>query len=111
MPSLRKYRLVAFNQQNGRCYYCGLPMWLKNPSTFAAALGISAKEASQLRGTAEHLIAKQEGGPNSRANIVAACLRCNATRHRMPIPLDPNEYHQHVQRRMRAGRWFGVSVR
>jgi len=32
MPnSIAKHRLNAFKHQQGRCYYCGLPMWLSPP--------------------------------------------------------------------------------
>jgi len=112
MPNaISKHRHAAFNRQEGRCHYCGLPMWLKQPEEFTARFRISKGEASRLRCTAEHLLARQDGGTNSRANIVAACHHCNRTRHRISPPPDPASYRDRVRRRMRAGKWHPGQVR
>ena len=103
--AISKKRLAAFKQQNGRCYYCGLPMWLKQPTELTARFRIREGDASRLRCTAEHLLARQEGGTNSSYNIVAACLFCNKTRHRIASPPDPTRYQVHVMHRLRAGKW------
>ncbi len=84
-----KHRLAAFERQNGRCYYCGLPMWLKHPAELTARFRISEGDVSRLQCTAEHLLARQDGGPDTEANIVAACIHCNKTRHRKKSPPDP----------------------
>ena len=66
MPcSIAKRRLAAFNHQEGRCYYCGLPMWLKQPAKFTAKHKISEGAASRFQCTSEHLKARQDGGTNS----------------------------------------------
>ena len=57
-----KKRLFAFNKQKGRCYYCGAPMWLDNLSVFMSKYGIRKKQAQSLKCTAEHLLARQDGG-------------------------------------------------
>jgi len=97
MPnSLSKKRLAAFQRQQGLCYYCGFPMWL-----------VPQKEVldARLQCTAEHLVARQNGGSDSSDNIVAACRFCNQTRHRTPRPLEPELYRERVSRRVHAGRW------
>ena len=112
MPtSISKHRLAAFNRQNGRCFYCGLPMWLKQPAAFAAKYKISEGDASRFRCTAEHLKARQDGGTNSGNNIVAACRHCNMTRHRISPPPSPMTYKKRVRRIVRAGKWHHRSAR
>lgn len=99
-------RQHAFSKQNGLCYYCGRSMWQKKPKEFAKKHGISEKEAVQLKCTAEHLIARCEGGNNCKDNIVAACLCCNQKRHQRKKNLDHNKYKAHVLKRINIGRWF-----
>ena len=106
-----KHRLAAFERQNGRCYYCGLPMWLKHPAELTARFRISEGDVSRLQCTAEHLLARQDGGPDTEANIVAACIHCNKTRHRKKSPPDPTIYRMQVKHRLRAGKWHPGSVR
>lgn len=109
--AISKYRLDAFKRQQGRCHYCGLLMWLKHPKELVSRQKISGSTRSRLRCTAEHLVARQDGGTNSHANIVAACLHCNRTRHRMKSPPDPAKYRDRVRRRVRAGKWHPGRVR
>ena len=67
MPSvIAKNRLIAYQRQSGRCYYCDLPMWL-------GKLPGKRHRPASLQCTAEHLVARQDGGDNSARNIVAAC--------------------------------------
>jgi 5-methylcytosine-specific restriction endonuclease McrA len=100
-----KNRLLAFKRQEGRCYYCGVPMWLEMPGEFAHNHGIRESRAKRFRCTAEHLLARQDGGTNKRNNIVAACSFCNSTRHRSSIALSPVEYRKKVMRRIRCQKW------
>lgn len=60
-----------------------------------------------LRSTAEHLVARCEGGRDERSNIVAACHWCNERRHLKRAKTAPSAeaYRQRVARRMAAGRW------
>ena len=60
---LQFLRRVACREQGGLCFYCGRPM---------------------TKPTAEHLIAKQDGGRDTRANIAATCAPCNHARHADP---------------------------
>ena len=94
----------AFVAQHGRCWYCGMSMWLKSPSELPFAT-LSPRVEAELRCTAEHLIAKSVGGRDTADNIVAACLKCNHTRHTAKCPLQPEAYRQHVRGRMAQGQW------
>lgn len=106
MPqSLIKYRLAAYQRQQGRCYYCGLPMWFKHTDEFAKKYGLKPSSVAALQCTAEHLVARQDGGTNTGANIVAACRKCNGGRHRRTVPLSPAQHRARVQARLRAGKW------
>lgn len=105
MPALSKLRLSAFRRQNGLCFYCHLPMWTADPLAFAAQYGLSAAQARWFQCTAEHLIARQDGGKDQEGNIAAACLFCNQTRHKRKNPPDPDRYCALVAKRITAGRW------
>ena len=72
-------RKSAFSTQHGSCYYCGRSMWQSKPKKFANKHGISDKEARDLKCTAEHLVARCDGGGNSKSNIV---VTKNVTRER-----------------------------
>jgi hypothetical protein len=104
-PALIRSRLEAYKRQHGRCYYCGLPMWLGDPTAFAQERHITEKQALRLQCTAEHLIARQDGGKDSPGNIAAACKFCNHTRHKIAVPPPPPRYRKHVLARMRRGAW------
>lgn len=99
-------RRKAFERQGGACYYCGLPMWLRDMTLFAATYGLSLRQARLLQATAEHLKPRQHGGGLGR-NIVAACLRCNSLRHahRHQAAPDPVTYRNRVQSQMAKGSW------
>ncbi|WP_170396718.1 MULTISPECIES: HNH endonuclease [Ruegeria] len=98
-------RSQKWKLQNGRCYYCGFLMWSGNQSLFAKTLGVSTACVSRLQCTAEHLNARSDGGLDSDANIVAACLHCNRTRHKAATILGPHPYRLKVQDRISAGKW------
>ena len=100
-----KIRFDAFQRQGGNCYYCGQPMWLSHAKQFAKQHRITQVEAKKHRCTAEHLIARQDGGTNTSSNIVAACVYCNSRRHRTSEALDPPEYQIHVQKCLLRGEW------
>lgn len=65
---LRELRDAAAKAQNGLCYYCGCVMCKANLKADTSA-------------SAEHLIARQDGGQDTKTNVVAACRRCNTLRH------------------------------
>ena len=113
MPSkkLARLRSRAFFRQQGRCCYCDLPMWMDNPQGFAQVHGITLAQAHWHQCTAEHLLARQEGGSDSGTNIAAACKRCNLWRHRgkKQAP-QPNHYREIVQARMSRQRGHGSWV-
>ena len=101
MPKLRQLRELAFNAQHGRCYYCGSAMWLVSPSE----LGLRRSAALVRQCTAEHLLARKDGGRNTRENIAAACWLCNQRRHRRRCPPSPVAYREMVCRLIAKGRW------
>jgi hypothetical protein len=101
-----KNRRKAFQNQAGRCYYCGSIMWLNGQKEdFAVKHKIPVAEAAKLKCTAEHLEARCDGGGNSKSNIVAACLFCKNGRHRRKKPPAPNNYRELIQKRLKKGKW------
>jgi hypothetical protein len=104
--SIKVKRYAAYVAQSCRCFYCTVPMWEGEPDQFAAKYGITLRQARLLLCTAEHLEPKSEGGSNAAANIVAACLNCNRTRHRARVPREPAAYRQKVRSRMARDRWL-----
>ena len=72
----RRARNRAYNEQRGRCFWCGTGTRL--PSDVApSSLHLSPA-------TAEHLIPQSLGGKHGR-NVVSACSNCNHKRGNMPI--------------------------
>lgn len=107
---LARLRYSAYLSQSGRCFYCGLPMWVRDPESFAAANGITSSQARLLQCTAEHLEARQDGGKDTKQNIVAACLCCNQGRHHQKEAPNPDDYRLLVQQRLSQGRWHSKSL-
>lgn len=108
--SLQRKRARAAQRQDHVCYYCGMPVWDKDPIAFMSEYGLTRKQARMLRCTAEHLKARADGGSDSNHNIVAACWFCNSRRHLARTPLSPVEYRARVSDRMRRGRWLAGVV-
>ena len=82
-------------------------MWLADWAAFLQRHKLKDKQALQHRCTAEHLVAKSEGGLDRPSNIVAACHYCNRHRHMSKLPLAPDRYRVMVRRRLTAGKWHG----
>jgi len=83
----QRNREHARRAQGGICIYCRQPM---------------GKDV-----TAEHLVARMDGGRNTRGNIAAACRCCNAGRHAL-FPRgapDPETYQAFVLLMGKAGLW------
>jgi len=57
-----------FERQNGRCAYCGIPMF-QSPDR--------GRKPRDRRATLDHVLPLARGGADSEANTVAACLACN----------------------------------
>lgn len=53
--SLRKPRTQAFEQQNGRCFYCNQPMWLESHNELTSHFNVTSRQARHLQCTGEHL--------------------------------------------------------
>lgn len=107
MPSntrIQNHRKRAFVSQGGRCYYCCVRMWLTSPDELPASHRGEAALA-KLRCTAEHLVAQCDGGTDAASNIVAACARCNHTRHRLQTPPEPPVYRKLVAKQIARQGW------
>lgn len=100
------HRKRAYERQQGLCHYCASRMWLGDPKDFSRQHGCSIKAARHRQCTAEHLLARQDGGRDTAENIVAACRYCNAARHRRRKPLSADQHVALVRRRLQEGRWF-----
>lgn len=111
MCKLQKIRDRKAAVQGWTCYYCEQPMWKNDAVIFAARHGLSLPQAKLLQATAEHLLPRSEGGPDSAANIVAACRYCNIKRHKARTILSPVAYAQKVRRQLQRGRWHGLRLR
>jgi hypothetical protein len=105
MCNFKAARKRAYTVQSGRCFYCDAPTWLTDLETFASTHRLSRRHARQFQATAEHLLARQDGGCGG-ANIVAACWLCNRRRHaRKGKAPTPDTYRAHVRSRLAQGRW------
>ncbi len=109
MTKLQHLRTHAFISQHGRCFYCSQPMWNKSPSELVQ-YGLRPRTAIPLRCTAEHLIAKQDGGRDVDDNIAAACWYCNVHRHKRKTPPTPEIYRDLVQKRITKGKWHSIRI-
>ncbi|WP_431693649.1 HNH endonuclease [Rhizobium giardinii] len=85
-------------------------MWETDPKSFSARFGLTDRAASLFRCTAEHLVARSDGGRDTEENIVAACHYCNRTRHRPKRPKDAASYACFVQSKIEKGRWPPVRL-
>ena len=103
-------RKRALERQQGRCCYCGCQLWLGDPLPFARRYGLTLAAAKCLQATAEHWIARCDGGTDASGNIAAACILCNWRRHARPRPLDTARYHVLVTHRMARGRWHSPVI-
>ena len=111
MPTkIARYRAEAFQKQSGRCYYCGVAMWLNSCAEFAKAYGLDEQQVLKVQGTAEHLIARCDGGSDSAENIVAACLTCNRRRHQFQAPPQPGRYREIVASQLKSKQWHRAWV-
>jgi len=106
MKRLKIICLSKLAKQGGRCYYCELPIWIVRKESRIAA----ERKPWQLQCTAEHLIARCDGGTDHPQNIVAACRFCNSRRHHGKKPKSSDQHRVHVQRRMAKGRWLAPLV-
>jgi 5-methylcytosine-specific restriction endonuclease McrA len=109
--NLSKVRAAAFKNQAGRCCYCDFPLLTHVDRDSVAPFGIAEAVAKRLLCTAEHLVPKSCKGPSSRANIAAACLFCNQTRHKAKRVKSPENFKAYVQGRISSGRWHPQELR
>ncbi|KGQ18122.1 HNH endonuclease [Lysobacter dokdonensis DS-58] len=93
---LRRFRKAAARRQQHRCHYCDAPMWTRNPWQFAQRHGLTLEDCAHFQCTAEHVVARRDGGGEVR-NIVAACRYCNIARHQMEGPFAADDYRERVR--------------
>lgn len=106
---LRRFRKVAMRRQKHRCHYCDAPMWTRRPELFAEQHGLRLEDTAHFQCTAEHMLARRDGGEEVR-NIVAACRYCNITRHEAEEPMAADAYRAHVQAHVVDARWLTVAL-
>ncbi len=63
-------------RQNGRCAYCGIPMFLA-----------PARGKADRRATLDHVVPLAKYGPDTEGNTVAACEACNKAKADMNAQL------------------------
>ncbi|WP_436294400.1 MULTISPECIES: HNH endonuclease [unclassified Variovorax] len=82
-------------------------MWFNYSQAFAKRLRISLDEAKLFRCTAEHKVARKDGGKHTRGNIAASCWDCNHRRHadNPNCAMDHLTYSIHVAWNVREGTW------
>lgn len=109
---LRRLRQHAFEKQNHHCYYCQYPMWDSDFQGFSHIQKIPLRLAKYLRCTAEHLVARRDGGQNTADNIVAACVWCNSMRHshRPNKAPDAATYRRRVLKLISLGRGHPLAL-
>jgi len=72
----RKKLIKLFNQQEGKCCYCGVECTLPIP-------GVKKQPGGRVRrtmATLEHIKPQAEGGTDSMKNLLMACNLCNSQR-------------------------------
>ena len=101
------HRLRAYERQGGRCLYCLLPMYEFRKEEFARLYNLTLLEPGSLKSTSEHLVARQDGGLDSRENVAAACRHCNEYRHhgRAKNAPSPDRFRLEVQALMACQGW------
>ena len=103
--SIYRLRRRAYARQSHACYYCQRPMWITDCAQFAQIHGLSHRAARQFQCSAEHLIPVSLGGGDTPANVVAACIFCNRTRHKARKIRTGPEFAVYVRRRIAGMRW------
>jgi hypothetical protein len=106
---LGRLRQQACLRQGQLCCYCNQLMCTEDPGSFARRHNLTLAEAKQRRCTAEHLLARRDGGKTTLDNIAAACYRCNCRRHARRRSLSPAAYRAHVRQRIEAAKWWPQS--
>jgi len=85
-------------------------MWHRDQERFCTQHNLTPGDTQFLQCTAEHLVARKDGGGDDAANIAAAHLICNRGRHQRKKPLEVDRYRMLVRTRVREGRWHQPQV-
>lgn len=108
---IARLRARACQERGGRCFYCDFPMCIDGDRrSYARRHGITVRQAREFCCTAEHLLARKDGGRNVRANVVAACKLCNQRRHARRRSQQADVYLARVRRRVSKGKWHAVRI-
>ena len=86
-------------------------MWSSRPGVFRKRYNLQWRTVRRYQCTAEHLLARQDGGKDGANNIVAACYFCNQTRHNSKRVQTADKYLIRVRRRVASGTWETMQTR
>lgn len=75
-PARHAWLVRHVERQNGRCAYCGVPMFMS-----------PQRGRADCRATLDHVVPRALGGADSERNTVAACEACNAAKGHMNAQL------------------------
>ena len=66
---LRQIRIAAYRGQNGRCYYCNLPIWEVDPEEFATNRSVAdgSPDSTALPAAAARVLGTTRPDPDSPA--------------------------------------------
>jgi hypothetical protein len=77
-PAGHDWLVRHVERQNGRCAYCGIPMFM--PPKYKPP----KRDKDGRRATLDHVVPLARGGADSEENTVAACEACNTEKAVMP---------------------------
>lgn len=84
-------------------------MWSGAVDEIASATGLNMRDAAAVQCTAEHLVARKDGGRQG-ANIVAAHARCNHSRHVGGANLTPPKQAARLKKQLLNGGLWSTAV-
>lgn len=79
-------RASIFYRERGRCYWCGVELFLITEGTDVTKIPLSK------RATLDHVMPRSRGGSNKKNNLVTACHDCNNNRQNClinPVTKEP----------------------
>ena len=111
MPSpLSRLRESSLQRQRGRCFYCNVLLAPAKSEAFAKRFNLSPDQVRPLQCTAEHLKPRKDGGKDKRGNIVAACRKCNESRHSHGKDLPPDKHKAQISKQIAQKKWHKAYV-
>ena len=107
---LVRLREISSQRQRGRCFYCQVLLAPARLETFAQRFQLSLAQVRGLQCTAEHLRARKNGGKDEPGNIVAACLKCNQSRHSHGRDSSPEEHKASIAKQIARKQWHKACI-